>query len=151
MYTEFIITMIIPAVGILVIFLFYRGWRWRIHRADVGGRTLEGSASAEADSPDAETGALQKQGDSLGDTRADAVALQGARNICAWLAIGWLFMVKQAPFQIRIAIQLLASQLMIDHPHNETHVPAGVHHPLPHDLPIFCLHGHRRGRVVQSK
>ena len=51
MYTEFIITMIIPAVGILVIFLFYRGWRWRIHRADVGGRTLEGSASAEADSP----------------------------------------------------------------------------------------------------
>jgi hypothetical protein len=29
MYTEFTITMIIPAVGILVIFVFYRGWRWR--------------------------------------------------------------------------------------------------------------------------
>ena len=75
--------------------------RWRIHQADVGGWGL---ASAEAGSSDAETGALQKQGDSLEDTCADVVALQGARNICTWLAIGWLFMVKHAPFQIRIVI-----------------------------------------------
>jgi hypothetical protein len=61
-------------------------------------------ASAEVGSPDAETGALQKQGDSLEDTYADAVVLQSARNTCAWLAIGWLFMVKHAPFQIRIVI-----------------------------------------------
>jgi hypothetical protein len=74
--------------------------RWRIHRADVRGWV---SASAQAGSPDAETGALQKQGDSLDDTRPD-LALQGARNICAWLAIGWLFKVKHALFQIRIVI-----------------------------------------------
>ena len=70
--------------------------RWRIHQADVGGWSL---ASAEAGSPDAEMGPLQKQGDSLDDTRTD-LALQSARNTCAWLAIGWLFMVKHAPFQI---------------------------------------------------
>jgi hypothetical protein len=92
MYSEFVITMTIPAVGLLLIFLLYRGWLWRIQT----------SAAAAGGSSDAETGALQKQGDSLEDT--DASASHGARDLCAWLAIGWLFMVNQAPCQIRIRI-----------------------------------------------
>jgi hypothetical protein len=87
MYSEFVITMTIPAIGLLFIFLFYHGWLWRIQRL----------TAAASDSLDAETGALQKQGDSLEDT--DALASHGARDLCAWLAIGWLFMVKQAPNQ----------------------------------------------------
>ena len=85
MYSEFIITMTIPAVGLVLIFLFYRGWLWRIQRP---------AMAAHGDS-DAEKGALQKQDDSLED--ANAIASHGARDLCAWLAIGWLFMVNQAP------------------------------------------------------
>jgi hypothetical protein len=90
MYSEFIITMIIPAVGLLLIFLFYRGWLWRIGRS---------AAAADGDL-DAEKGPLQKQSDSQEDT--NAMASHGARDLCAWLAIGWLFMVSKAPNQIRI-------------------------------------------------
>lgn len=90
MYSEFAITTIVPAVGLLLIFLFYRGWVWRIQRL----------GAAAGNSPDAETGALHKQGGSLEDT--DAVASHVARDLCAWLAIGWLFMVTKAPHQTRI-------------------------------------------------
>jgi hypothetical protein len=89
MYSEFIITMTIPAVGLVLIFLFYRGWLWRIQR----------QITATDGGPDAEKGALQKQSDSLKD--AGVMASQGARDLCAWLAIGWLFMVNQTQSQIR--------------------------------------------------
>jgi hypothetical protein len=90
MYTEFVITMTAPAVGLLLIFLFYRGWLWRIQR----------TAAAAGDSPDAETGSLQKHGDSMKYT--DTMASHGARDLCVWLAIGWLFMVHKAPNHITV-------------------------------------------------
>ena len=83
MYAEFVITMTVPAVGLLLIYIFYRARLWRIER----------SGAATEDDPDAEKGALHKQTNSLED--ADAMAARQARDLCIWLAIGWLFMVKR--------------------------------------------------------
>ena len=82
MYTEFIITMTIPAVGLVLIIAFYHVRLWQIRQ----------SAVVAEDSTDTETGPLQTQGDSLKDT--DAAAVRSNRDLCVWLAIGWLFMVK---------------------------------------------------------
>jgi hypothetical protein len=82
MYSEFFITMTRPGVGILLIFLVYRGWLWRIGR----------STAAAGYNLDAENGALQKQDNNPEHT--DAVASRSTRDLCAWLAIGWLFMVR---------------------------------------------------------
>ena len=82
MYAEFVITMTVPAGGLLLIYVFYRARLWRIER----------SGAATEDDPDTEKGALHKQTDSLED--ADAMAAGRARDLCVWLAIGWLFMVK---------------------------------------------------------
>jgi hypothetical protein len=82
MYTEFIITMTIPAVGLVLIITFYYG---RL-------RNIQQAAAATEETADAETGALQKQGNTLEDTQA---AERSNRDLCVWLAIGWLFMVKR--------------------------------------------------------
>jgi hypothetical protein len=81
MYNEFVITMIIPAVGLLLIYaLFYRGRLWWLQR----------SITAADGSPDAETGALQ---DSVGGFKEKAaMQARGIRDLAVWLAIGWLFM-----------------------------------------------------------
>ena len=92
MYTEFIITMTIPFVGLVLIIAFYRVRLWQIQQSAVVAEEIT----------DTETGPLQKPGDGLEDT--DAAAVRSNRDLCVWLAIGWLFMVKHAPFQIRIVI-----------------------------------------------
>ena len=80
MYNEFIITMIIPAVGLLLIYASYRGRLWWLQR----------SITAAGVSPDAETGALQG---SVGGFEEDgAMQTRGIRDLAVWLAIGWLFM-----------------------------------------------------------
>ena len=81
MYTEFIITMTIPSVGLLLIIAFYHIRLWKIRLSAV---VSEGGT-------DTEQGPLQKQGDSLEDT--DVAAVRSNRDLCVWLAIGWLFMV----------------------------------------------------------
>jgi hypothetical protein len=83
MYAEFVIPMTVPAGGLLLIYVFYRAQRWRI----------EQSGAATEDDPDTEKGALHKQTNSLED--ADAMAARQARDLCIWLAIGWLFMVTR--------------------------------------------------------
>jgi hypothetical protein len=82
MYTEFVITMTIPAVGLVLIIAFYCVRLWTIRQA---------ARAATEETADAETGALQKQGDTLDDTQA---AVRSNRDLCVWLAIGWLFMVQ---------------------------------------------------------
>ena len=80
MYNEFVITMIVPAVGLLLIYAFYRGRLWWLQR----------SILTPDDRPDAETGALQ---DSIGDFKeAGAMQARQIRDLAVWLAIGWLFM-----------------------------------------------------------
>ena len=64
MYTEFVITMTIPAVGLVLIIVFYCGRLWTIRQA---------ARAATEETADAETGALQKQGDTPEDTNAAAV------------------------------------------------------------------------------
>ena len=83
MYTEFIITVTIPAVGLVLIAVFYHVCLWQIRQ----------SAVVVEEITDTETGPLQKNDDSLEDT--DAAAVRSNRDLCVWLAIGWLFMVKQ--------------------------------------------------------
>ena len=83
MYTEFIITMTIPSVGLVLIITFYHVRLWKIRQSAVISEEIT----------DTEQGPLQKQGDSLEDT--DAAAMRSNRDLCVWLAIGWLFMVKQ--------------------------------------------------------
>ena len=126
MYSEFVITMIIPAVGLLLIFLFYHGWLWRIQRSTTSTSTANGST-------DAEKGALHGQDVASLEPDSDAMACRGVRDLCTWLAIGWLFMVSPVPSQIR----MLCSNFLT------VCCPPGLHHPLPHDLPIVCLQGHR--------
>ena len=83
MYTEFIITVTIPAVGLVLIAVFYHVRLWQIRQ----------SAVVVEEITDTETGPLQKQGKTLEDT--DAAAVRSNRDLCVWLAIGWLFMVRQ--------------------------------------------------------
>ena len=97
MYSEFVITMIIPAVGLLLIFLFYRSWAWRIQRSAMSTSTGDGST-------DAEEGALHGQDAGL-EPNSDTMAGhngRGARDLCTWLAIGWLSMMNLAPSKSRI-------------------------------------------------
>jgi hypothetical protein len=83
MYSEFAITMTIPAVGVLLIFVLYRGWLWHIQRSATAAESIE----------DAETGALHT--DKAGGLEdADAMAARRTRDLCVWLAIGWLFLVR---------------------------------------------------------
>ena len=100
MYSEFFITMIIPAVGLLLIFLLYRGWLWRIQRSSISTSTADGST-------DAERGALHGL-----EPDSDAMASQGARDHCAWLAIGWLFMVNPVPSQIKRLRSIFSHSLL---------------------------------------
>jgi hypothetical protein len=81
LYTEFIITVTIPAVGLFLIVVFYYVRLWQIRPSAVV-----------VDFLDTEMGPLQKQDKILEDT--DAVAVRSNRDLCVWLAIGWLFMVK---------------------------------------------------------
>jgi hypothetical protein len=100
MYSEFFITMIIPAVGLLLIFLLYRGWLWRIQRSSISTSIADGST-------DAERGALHGL-----EPDSDAMASQGARDHCAWLAIGWLFMVNPVPSQIKRLRSIFSHSLL---------------------------------------
>ena len=129
MYTEFVITMTIPAIGLVLIIAFYCARLWQIRQ----------SAAVAKEITDTETGPLQKQGDSLEDT--DAAAIRSNRDLCVWLAIGWLFMVRHF---------VLTSDCCAP-----ADVPSGLHtglhDSLPNDLPELCLQGHRRGRVISSK
>ena len=74
--------MTIPAVGLLSIFVFY--WLWRTRRLAIVSESNE----------DAEMGALQtdKAG---GFEDPDAMAARRARDLCVWLAIGWLFLARR--------------------------------------------------------
>ena len=83
MYTEFIITMTIPFVGLVLIIAFYRVRLWQIQQSAVVAEEIV----------DTEMGPLQEKGDILEDT--DAAAVRSNRDLCVWLAIGWLFMVKR--------------------------------------------------------
>jgi hypothetical protein len=96
MYTEFIITVTIPAVGIVLIAVFYYVRLWQIRQSVVVVEFL-----------DTEMGPLQKQDKSLKDT--DAAAVRSNRDICVWLAIGWLFMVRQFVCSV-IVVLLLTSR-----------------------------------------
>ena len=71
MYAEFVITMTVPAGGLLLIYVFYRARLWQIDP--------DRSAAATEDDPEMETGALCKQTDSLED--ADAMAARQARGM----------------------------------------------------------------------
>ena len=82
MYTEFIITMTIPAIGLFLIAVFYHVRLWQIRQS-----------AAVVDFLDTEMGPLQKQ-DKILLEDTDAVAVRSNRDLCVWLAIGWLFMVK---------------------------------------------------------
>ena len=84
MYTEFIITMTIPCVGLILIIAFYGVRLWKIRRSAVVAKEIT----------DTEQGPLQKQDKSLEDT--DAAAVRSNRDLCVWLTIGWLFMVKHS-------------------------------------------------------
>ena len=97
MYTEFIITVTIPAVGLVLIAVFYHVRLWQIRQ----------SAVVVEEITDTETGPLQKQGKSLEDT--DAAAVRSNRDLCVWLAIGWLFMVRQFVCSV-IVVLLLKSR-----------------------------------------
>ena len=88
MYNEFVITMTTPAVGLAIIYGFYRRQRWKNRQ----------SATATEVAGDTEKGALQKQ--DLDDTYV--AALRRNRDLCVWLAIGWLFMVKHLCFDQRV-------------------------------------------------
>ena len=119
MYSEFVITMTIPAVGLLLIFIFYRLWLWRIQ---MSATTADGSL-------DAEKGALR--GDTaVGLEDTSAMAARGARDLCDWLAIGWLFMVEHTPSKLRIIGSGCVHSVLL----------AGLHDPLPHYLPVVRLH-----------
>jgi hypothetical protein len=82
MYTEFIITMTVPAVGLVLISGFYCVRLWQIRQP----------VAVMEETTDTETGALQKRGVTPEDT--DAAAVRTNRNLCVWLVIGWLFMVN---------------------------------------------------------
>ena len=84
MYTEFIITVTIPAVGLFLIVVFYYVRLWQIRQ----------SAVVVEEITDTEMGPLQKNDDGLEDT--DAAAVRSNRDLCVWLTIGWLFMVKHS-------------------------------------------------------
>ena len=122
MYTEFVITMTIPAVGLILIIAFYCGRLWKMK--------IRQSAAVTEETVDTETGTLEKQGGALEDT--DAAAVRSNRDLCVWLAIGWLFMVRQfflisdcfAPADISSGLH------------------TGLHDSLPNDLPELCLQGH---------
>ena len=129
MYTEFIITVTIPAVGLVLIAVFYYVRLWQIRQSVVVVEEIT----------DTETGPLQKQGDSLEGT--DAAAVRSNRDLCVWLAIGWLFMVRKF--------------VLISYSCAPADVPSGLHtglhDSLPNDLPELCLQRHRRRRVISSK
>ena len=97
MYTEFIITMTIPAVGLILIIAFYCVRLWHIRQSAVVAEEIT----------DTEQGPLQKPGDGLEDT--DAAAVRSNRDLCVWLAIGWLFMVRQFVCAV-IVVLLLTSR-----------------------------------------
>jgi hypothetical protein len=120
MYTEFIITMTIPAVGLVFIIAFYCVRLWHIRQSAVVAEEIT----------DTEQGPLQKLGDGLEDT--DEAAMRSNRDLCVWLAIGWLFMVRQF--------------VLINYSCAPADVPSGLHtglhNSLPNDLPELCLQGH---------
>ena len=120
MYTEFIITMAIPAVGLVLIIAFYRVRLWQIQQSAVVAEEIT----------DTETGPLQKPGDGLEDT--DAAAVRSNRDLCVWLAIGWLFMVRKF-------VLVSFSCAPADVPSG---LHTGLHDSLPNDLPELCLQGH---------
>ena len=121
MYTEFIITMTIPCVGLVLIIAFYGVRLWQIRRSAVVAEEIT----------DTEQGPLQKQDKSLEDT--DAVAVRSNKDLCVWLAIGWLFMVRKF--------------VLISYSCAHADVPSGLHtglhDSLPNDLSELCLQGHR--------
>jgi hypothetical protein len=120
MYTEFIVTVTIPTVGLVIIVAFYYIRLWQIRQSAVAAEEIT----------DTELGPLQKQGENLEDT--DAAAARSNRDLCVWLAIGWLFMVTQfvlvsdccAPAEVSSGLH------------------TGLHDSLPNDLPELCLQGH---------
>jgi hypothetical protein len=77
MYTEFTISMAIPAVGLLLLFICYRARLWWIQRSSI---------QASTDIADAEKGEHNTSGEK------DAEATKGARDQAVWLAISWLYM-----------------------------------------------------------
>ena len=94
MYTEFIITMAIPAVGLILIIAFYCVRLWHIRQSAVVAEEIT----------DTEQGPLQKPGDGMEDT--DAAAVRSNRDLCVWLAIGWLFMVKEFVCSVIVVLLL---------------------------------------------
>ena len=85
--------MTIPAVGLFLIVVFYYVRLWQIRQSAVV-----------VDFLDTEMGPLQKQDKSLEDT--DAVAVRSNRDLCVWLAIGWLFMVKEFVCSVIVVLLL---------------------------------------------
>jgi hypothetical protein len=73
-YSEFVITMAVPAVGLLLLFAFYRARLWWTRRSSA--------------STDAENG---EPTDTAGEK--DTTDMKRARDQAVWLATGWLYMV----------------------------------------------------------
>jgi hypothetical protein len=129
MYTEFVITMTIPFVGLVLITTFYHVRLWHIRRSAVVAEEIT----------DTETGPLQKQSNGLDDT--DAAAVRSNRDLCVWLGIGWLFMVNQFVLTSDCCARVDVPLCLC----------TGLHDSLPNDLPELRLQGHRRGRVLPPK
>jgi hypothetical protein len=80
LYSEFAVTVTVPAVGLLLIYLCYRGWLSFINQK------MAKTVSA------TETDAEQAQQPGKID-EIDALVPREARDRAVWLAIGWLFLV----------------------------------------------------------
>ena len=83
LYGEFGITVSVPAMGLLLIFMCYHGRLWWVRRSIA-------NATNTADETDTEQG--QKQ-DGSDDDNLYALATSKLRDWAVWLAIGWLFLV----------------------------------------------------------
>jgi hypothetical protein len=77
MYSEFTVTVAVPAVGLLLIYLCYRGWLSFINQ-----KMAKAVGAAETD---AELAQQPEKGDEM--------EAREARDRAVWLAIGWLFLV----------------------------------------------------------
>ena len=80
LYAEFAVTVTVPAVGLLLIYLCYRGWLSFI--------VWKSAKATQTTEKDAEQGHQSNP-----DDEAHTLVVREARNRAVWLAIGWLFLV----------------------------------------------------------
>ena len=81
LYSEFVITMGVPVLGILVVYFGYRCCLWRTHQSISTAATDEAKDAEKRGEP------LDRDGEVL------ALADRRSRDTVVYLAIGWLFLV----------------------------------------------------------